>query len=275
MKIIYLLGRGRSGSTLISFLLGSQKNILNVGELKNFWEYHCREDKMGGKCSDGIKLDNHPFWTKIRKELKKQLYDEFPNLKAEINTDFKKNNRAMFDAIFRVSGERYIVDASKKFKRLKGLLKFNSNIFTIHIIRDPRAYAYSILKYNKRVIEENNTPTNVSFKVITWAIYNLYVKFYLKIKKVKHITIRYEDFVKNPQKNLDEIGNFVGFESNSLSISKNQPVFCGNIWFLESKDTKIKKDELYKKSLTKKQWLYFTMLSFPSLLFYGYPLKRN
>ena len=34
MKIIYLLGRGRSGSTLISHVLGSQKDILNVGELK-------------------------------------------------------------------------------------------------------------------------------------------------------------------------------------------------------------------------------------------------
>ena len=57
MKIIYLLGRGRSGSTLISHVLGSQKDILNVGELKNFWEYHCREDKKGRSAR----------WFKIRK----------------------------------------------------------------------------------------------------------------------------------------------------------------------------------------------------------------
>ena len=73
MKIIYLLGRGRSGSTLISHVLGSQKDVLNVGELKNFWEYHCREDKMGRKCSDGLNLDNHPFWTKVRNELKSKI----------------------------------------------------------------------------------------------------------------------------------------------------------------------------------------------------------
>lgn len=277
MKIIYLLGRGRSGSTLLSFLLGSQKNILNVGELKNFWEYHCREDKMGGICSDGIKLNNHPFWTEIRNELKNQLDEEFPNLKAENKTDFQKNNTAMFDAIFRVSGEKYIVDASKKFERLKKLLKFNKNIYTIHVVRDPRAYANSIIKYNKRRIEvERKKPVNVSSKVFIWGLYNLYIKFYFKIRRVKHITVSYEDLVDNPQKNLHKILNFVGYQNNTtINFSKNQPVFCGNFWFLESKETKIKKDELYKKSLTKKQFLYFTMLSFPVLLFYGYPLKRN
>tara|TARA_A100001015_G_C15007172_1_gene721258 strand:+ start:514 stop:1356 length:843 start_codon:yes stop_codon:yes gene_type:complete len=276
MKIIYLLGRGRSGSTLISHVLGSQKDVLNVGELKNFWEYHCREDKMGRKCSDGLNLDNHPFWTKVRNELKSKINNEFPNLKVKNNDEFQNNNSAMFNAINKISGDEIIVDASKKFERLKRLLKVNKNIYTIHVVRDPRAYAFSIMKHNKRALTKNKKPQSVWLKVVTWSIYNLYVKLYLKITGVRHITMTYEDFVDQPKNKLNQVFSFIGKNDSSvnLSFSELQPVFGGNVWFLESKQSEIKKDELYKKILTKKQWIIYTILSFPVLLFYRYPLKR-
>lgn len=277
MKIIYLLGRGRSGSTLISHVLGSQNDVLNVGELKNFWEYHCRADKMGRKCSDGLNLDNHPFWTKVRKELKSKINNEFPNLKVKNNDEFQNYNSAMFKAINKISGDEIIVDASKKFERLKRLLKVNNNIYTIHIVRDPRAYAFSIMKYNKRALTKNIKPQSVWFKVVTWSVYNLFVKLYLKISRVRHVTIIYEDFVGQPENNLNQIFNFIGKNDMSINISfsEPQPVFGGNVWFFESKNTKIQKDELYKSALTRKQWIKYTILSFPVLLFFGYPLMRN
>lgn len=277
MKIIYLLGRGRSGSTLISHVLGSQKDVLNVGELKNFWEYHCRADKMGRKCSDGLNLDNHPFWTKVRKELKSKINNEFPNLKVKNNDEFQNYNSEMFNAINKVSGDEIIVDASKKFERLKRLLKVNKNIYTIHIVRDPRAYAFSIMKYNKRALTKNKKPQSVWFKVVTWSVYNLFVTLYLKISRVRHITIIYEDFVGQPENKLNQIFNFIGKNDKTINVSfsEPQPVFGGNVWFFESKNTKIQKDEMYKSTLTRKQWIKYTILSFPVLLFFGYPLMRN
>ena len=277
MKIIYLLGRGRSGSTLISHVLGSQKDILNVGELKNFWEYHCREDKKGRRCSDGLKLENHPFWIKVRNELKRKINNEFPNLKSKNNFEFHNNNSEMFKAINKISRNEFIVDASKKFYRLKRLLKINKNIYTLHIIRDPRAYAFSIMKYNKRALTNNIKPQNVYLKVIRWSIYNFYVKLYLKITGVRHLTIIYEDFVDKPKDILLRIFKFIGKNNKgvSLSFSESQPVFSGNVWFFEAKKNKIFKDELYKTLLTKKQWIIYTILSFPILLFYGYPLSKK
>lgn len=276
MKVIYLLGRGRSGSTLLSHVLGSQRNILNVGELKNFWEYHCREDKMGRKCSDGLRLDDHPFWNKVRSELKSKINNEFPNLKVKNNDEFNNNNSAMFKAINKVSGDDIIVDSSKKFERLKRLLKINKDIYTIHVVRDPRAYAFSIIKSNKRALTKNEKPKAVWFKIVTWSVYNFYIKLYLTITRVRHMTLIYEDFVDKPKNNLKKIFNFIGKEDCSVKecFSEPQPVFGGNVWFLESKNTNIKKDELYKSALTRKEWLKFTILSFPILLIFGYPLRR-
>ena len=64
-NILYLLGSGRSGTTLIATVLNSTKQIKTLGELHQFYSYACN-DKL---CSCGETISNCEYWSAIFKKM--------------------------------------------------------------------------------------------------------------------------------------------------------------------------------------------------------------
>ena len=61
INIIYLLGPGRSGTTLLATVLDNFSNICTLGEMHQFLE-HLQDEK---ECSCGKKLERCPYWSDI------------------------------------------------------------------------------------------------------------------------------------------------------------------------------------------------------------------
>lgn len=274
-KILYFVGRGRSGSTLMGQVLGLQPGVVNTGELKNFREYHLTMDRKQRICADGQVLNTHPFWLKVRTALKENSSEEFPDLKASNQEIFNRNNEAIFQAIRESSGAEIIVDISKKYDRLQQLLRWkNISIFVIHLVRDPRAYVYSTTKRTKKPIERW---LGIPRKIFDWNFKNIYLWIYISLKSKNHMTVRYEDFCREPEHTISQILQFAGSGNEQVIIDSERtenPAFSGNMRFFRNTGG-IKFDDSYLKNMSAKDWLLNTVFSFPGNLIFGYPLSRQ
>ena len=279
MNIIYLLGRGRSGSTLFSHLLGAQKGIINVGELKNYKAYHSREDWLNITCSDGVILKDHPFWKEVAKKLEKKVGTPYPDLRTKDFKEFKSNNKAIYDAIIEISGKDIIIDASKKLKHHNQLKKaFGAQVKTIYLVKDPRAYALSIYKSNVRKASRNKPVNNVLGKIIWWNIYNTALWVLRMLKLQKFLLLKYEDLAKNPELSVKNVLEYseVNIKNVNMDLSSSkQPVLSGNVLFLEKGETKIEFDYSHLENLSNSQWVLFTLCAFPAIALYQYPIFKK
>jgi sulfotransferase family protein len=276
MKILYIVGRGRSGSTVLSYILGQHPEILNVGELKNYKYYFESAKEKNRETVDRFKLLDHPLWIEVRKELLNEVGTEFPDLKVKDQYLFEKYNKVIFESISGQSKCDVLIDASKKFERLKQLLRWQRNdIYVIHMIRDPRAYVNSCVKRQAKPLRYfMGVPT----KIFDWNLKNIYLLLFFKCRAKNVLRVYYESFTSNPESEINKILNFVGINSNvalDKMYSPLQPSFSGNVKFHsgESKST-IKEDTQYFNDIDKNQWFWLTLFSYPANFFFGYPFNR-
>ena len=63
-KIIYIMGCGRSGTTILGYILGNGEKACDLGELIDFIK---REGQPNGF---GLETENGQFWHTIRQRMK-------------------------------------------------------------------------------------------------------------------------------------------------------------------------------------------------------------
>src|SRR3954447_11520040 len=74
MRVLLVAGTGRSGSTIVSNLLGSVPGLVSVGELRYLWERGLLES---GVCGCGAPVPECPFWPRV-------LASAYPEEPAEV-----------------------------------------------------------------------------------------------------------------------------------------------------------------------------------------------
>ncbi|HEX2621952.1 MAG TPA: hypothetical protein VHL11_17465, partial [Phototrophicaceae bacterium] len=62
VKILYIGGTGRSGSTLIDIMLGKLPAFFSAGELYWIWKRSLKENQL---CGDGHTFKDSEFWQKV------------------------------------------------------------------------------------------------------------------------------------------------------------------------------------------------------------------
>ncbi|HMB70712.1 MAG TPA: sulfotransferase, partial [bacterium] len=62
LKVLYIAGNGRSGSTLLDVILGQIPGFFPVGEVRNVWDYGVVENRP---CGCGEAFHDCPFWSRI------------------------------------------------------------------------------------------------------------------------------------------------------------------------------------------------------------------
>ena len=268
IRLIYILGSGYSGSTILDLLLGSHSEIESLGEFLHY------EDvvKNNGICTCWKKINDCPYWQEVRK-----IYD---GLISKSGVDFRDNqilkDYFMFKAILIHTGKKIIVDSSKRLDRFK--LLFDSGLFDIkliYLIRECQGFMYSGKKRNytgilKTNLNENGTVNSYVFRRkkiydgplktgILWFFENWeMINFLNKINPENRITVRYNDLALNPEKELLRICKIAGidFEENMLNYSAYiHHNIGGNPTRMRKKDASIKYDDRWKTGLSKYELL--------------------
>ena len=167
LTVIYIAGMGRSGSTIVDQVLGERPGFFSGGELEKIWRYGVLEDWL---CACGAPFSSCPFWSMVRaadpglltKETALAIVQyQFQTLARLMYPLWSKGGRrrmidrtpaAYFDRMTRLyrgialaSGCSVIVDSSKHpgYAHLLSHSRAVSRIKLVHIVRDPRAVAYS------------------------------------------------------------------------------------------------------------------------------------
>jgi hypothetical protein len=215
-KVLYVMGSGHSGSTILGVTLGNCEGVFYAGELDN-WLTRSGVSVLGG-------LERTHFWSAVREDVSdpESLFNGDAKVLLErssaiLRIDKRGPQRAMrkryrritedlYRAIARQSGAEYVVDTShfplraRELQALPGI-----DLYIVFLIRDPQAVVSSFT-----VDVNRNERAARWFRVFTtnadlWLTHLLSIFVYLRQPRDRRMLVRHEQFLADPTAVLREI----------------------------------------------------------------------
>jgi hypothetical protein len=301
-KILFLSGGGRSGSTLVSMLLAQREDVVNVGELGNLWRDGFSANLL---CGCGRTYLDCEFWRAVVEEafggfgrvpaeemrrIWRRIHDNrlMPlilshTLRGGLLRDYQHyldTLNALYRAIVKISGKQVVIDASKLaihglvLSRLPGV-----ELYVLHWIRDSRAVAFSGQRRKQRFDVIGDTKFLIRRNVLKSAYFWNTSHFFsevLKATRVPSLTMRYEDFVRDPSGRLRGITDFLGVSPSAedcLEVAARNLVPSHSILGNPTRFThtlQIRSDSEWQQKLSRWQKTAVLALTLPLMLRYGY-----
>lgn len=302
VKVLYVLGAGRSGSTLLANILGQIMGMQNVGELYYLWENGIHQ---GGVCGCGEPVLKCSFWSEIlsaslgasieykakqMQELGRQIARtrHIPMLALSSSrhrmlsksSDYTTNLSKVYDAIQTNTNCRVIIDASK-FPSYAQILRTISSVdlHILHLVRDPRAVAFSWQR-RKHDPATDDTFGRMSYtkSSLIWLMWNLGGEL-LRQKHGQYLQIRYEDLIGQPILTTKQILDFVGIYTAQLPFLDDKEVYltanhsiAGNPVRFNHGAVTLKMDREWEAKMTSIEKSLVTSITWPLLRRYTYSL---
>ena len=246
LRVVYVMGAGRSGSTVLDTILNNHEDVIGVGELVHLF---IEGSDQKENCSCGAARDACEVWCAVRERwsdltglssitrherlmtkftrVQRLAIPEWHRLRAgNPDPDFAeclKQTQATYQAISEVTGKRVIIESSKNPLRAKLLcLTPGLDVRLVHLVRDARGVAWSRMKPFAKS-KEGGVPQDIRPKPIhISAGYWLFMNFLSEqVRKAfpnqPSTRIHYEDFVDSPQQALQEIGEVAGLDYSSVA----------------------------------------------------------
>jgi len=275
IPIIYIIGAGRSGSTLLDLIMGSHSQITGVGELSNWFFRKKEQSRM--TCTCGKNILNCDFWQKVFKNIPQDL--KILDSKLKINQDkinflfnrkkyfFAGNREIKFDLkkylelnyqiyrnILDFSGKKFVLDSSKEMDRAEVLVLDNRfEMVFVHLVRDGRGTTYSYKRKHGGIISP----------MMLWVQNNLKAEIFKRRYPGKTIFLSYEDFCKNPREAIEKILKKVNlsFEPQMMNYrSEVHHQVDGNPLRIRDDHQEIREDLAWKKELPLLDKIIFNIL---------------
>ena len=220
IRVLYIMGTARSGSTILEILLAHGEHCVGAGELTAIVQDGFIENKP---CSCGASFDQCAFWSNVKKKLAlpAEALREWAGLqhKVEWHTGFLRQcfgllsarewerytayNRKLLQALHEISGAAIIVDSSKYAGRALALSKMPGiDLSVICLTRSPEGLMSSFQKPNK----EEQRPKN------PWAVFRYYVFVMISLRMAlkrlggRTARLRFEDLIADPVAATSETG---------------------------------------------------------------------
>lgn len=224
MKLLYVLGRGRSGSTVFANVLGELDGFFSGGEIRAFWDPVVVREST---CGCGAPIRDCPIWSHVLDRLSDIDLEKVSAWQRYIVREhqtyrllrYRRTRRwralesygevmcRLYDALAEVTGARVIVDSSKRpsyaafVRTVPGL-----NPYFIHLVREPRASAYSWLsrRHESSRAGQEVTRRGALGATLRWDLLNLGSDAIIRRSEPNRaLRIRYEDFVAQPRDHVE------------------------------------------------------------------------
>ena len=308
VRVAYVMGSGRSGSTVLDVVLGNHPEAVSVGELTNISRSGWTDGRATRSpfCACGLRLGECPFWSEVRREWSGRVGEESIRGYVSLQNDFERyrrwprllkegrarserfaayagTTRALFEAISTVSGKGIVVDSSKNPVRALALsLTPGLDLRPVHLVRDGRGMAYSrqksFKKDDERGIARDISPKPVWNSAALWLSMNLLSEWMTRKAGPERSTrIRYEDFVVDPTGALKKAGRAAGLDFSGvaarLTAGEALPIghnVGGNRLRMSGSVRLRSEAQAWRDGLTRKDRRFFLALAGPLLLRYGY-----
>lgn len=285
-NVVYIMGHGYSGSTLLTFLLGTHPRIATIGELgiaPHAKDQFTPEDYL---CSCKAPIRECGFWRRVREEMARRGHDfdiwdadlEFrapgggvsdvllravqrgplletardiglrvvPKARHEMHRVLSRIE-SLIESVLKIKGSNTFLDSSKRPERAVFMRRIPSlDMRVIHLVRDGRAVSWSNIK---------NLGLGPQEAARSWVGDNVAAERARRYFPAdRWMTLRYEDLCANPDETLYQIHKFAGLPlTNGFHFFRDADHhIIGNRMRL-SATSEIKLDESWKQALQPEQ----------------------
>ncbi len=295
---------GRSGSTILHRALGQVEGFFAAGELHLMWERNLISNRLCGcgrqfrNCNVWAAVFNDAFngfdgidacWMEsINKSMLRTRHIPrllIRNRRAAANYQLNKYSAELsklYASIAEVSASEIIVDSSKvpMYAHVLSLIP-SIELHIVHLIRDPRAVAYSWRKRKKQPdggsTEEIMGQMKPWFSSLLWNVWNLYGEKIGKTQAASYSRVYYEEFTKTPKLTIEKILQQVGKSSQIIPVDSEGVVnlsldhtVSGNPNRFQTGKVAIKSDDTWGEKIKLSDYYTSTLLTLPLLFKYKY-----
>lgn len=308
--LIYIMGRGHSGSTILDIILGNSARIESVGQLMT----GLLDEEHGHVCSCGETMQDCSYWQKVREAfgtVRKGSIEDWREASLalaqhahirNLPTTFlaRPGSPAMRrlaqtsddvdQAIALATGKQHIVDSSKEPTRGMMLLRFSPEARVVYLVRDPRRLVASYYwRFKKRgghfnfLRRDYYAPAMLLPFMLaaaaSWSMGNLICEIARRFAPERTFRMRYEDLCDAPSAELGRLAKAFDLELDDLigRIERGEPLAVGhNVGGNQIRNERVVVFSPSKgKEHAMPRWLdYLTLVCcWPLMLAYGYSLR--
>lgn len=306
VRVLYIAGSVRSGSTVLDKVLGELDGFFAGGEISYVWERGLLENWL---CGCGVRFRDCAVWgavlraafgrpdavdaremvvlqrkaTRIRHVPRVVLSSRKGAPAGPDLAPLLENLSRLYGAIRSTTGSRVIVDSSK----LPGYGYLLGNVSgidmrVVHLVRDPRAVAYSWMRKKgqfDRGAEQDMHRSGPVMSSLLWSIWNSTAEALWRPSPERYLLLRYEDFVRDPSAAVRRIRAWLGetpadlpfLEGHSVRLGVSHTV-AGNPNRLETGRIQIRPDLEWASRMAFRDRALVTGLTWPLLKRYRYPV---
>jgi hypothetical protein len=248
-RVLFIVGSGYSGSTLLDLLVGGHSRARGYGELRSL------DDFLGsdGLCTCRRRASECEFWRAVLARLGPDRFRLYPS-DADVGIVVGQTVR-LLRAIWDTANTSVLVDSSKWMERALLLHQAGGvDARVVHLVRDGRAVAWSHLRRG----------TSLRESVLTWRAQNERALDWLSDPGAPpSLRVRYEDLVAAPAETLREVCALAGldYEPGMLRFrSGERHLVSGNPMRFQS-GTAIQLDDEWRRRLGFDDLLQFEELA--------------
>lgn len=304
MKVLYVLGRGRSGSTIFGNVLGELDGFFCGGEIRFLWDPVVVRSSA---CGCGNVVFECPVWSEVLAQLEDVDVTSVARwqhaIVKEHNTlrllrhrrgrawhaleSYAEVMRRLYDALAAVTGARVIVDTSKRPSYAAFLATLDDfDPYYVHLVREPHASAHSwrSRKYASAQGDREVRRRTALDATIRWDLLNLSSEAVLRRAGSKRsMRMRYEDFVAAPRTTVDATLSMLGerperspfLDEHTVALGTNHTIAGNPSRFATGTLVLEDKSEWREQQSRAEQWIT-TAIAYPFMHRYGYnPTKRR
>lgn len=243
-RVVFVVGYGRSGSTLLDMMLGAHPDIFGAGEMSNICRHVWPNDEY---CACRQRVHSCPLWSgaidewqqsgvdvAAHRDLQQRIEPILSLRRARAGDDLRdycEQTLSLYRIVARRTGRRVLLDSSKSPGRALALSASGVDLRLIHLVRDPRAVAYSMsrpMRIDTRAgVQKTLRAHPVARTALRWNFVNSGAERALRRVPAGHgLRLRYEDMVADPHGALDRIGAVAGVDLGALgaAFGSGQPV---------------------------------------------------
>jgi hypothetical protein len=294
LKILFVAGLGRSGSTVVGDLLNDFDGLTCVGESRYI---PLNGFLLNEKCSCGTHAHQCGFWAQVRARLDKDevfwksIHDaqervnrarNIPSLfcprirTRSLRTDIDRCNSAysqLLSVVQDLTDGTSIVDTTKTPMHARLLCDMpRAKVSILHLVRDSRAVAFSWKRVKARLERNENCfmPRYSAWRTSAYWLASNIVSERLKRVADGYCRIRYEDFVQDPVGVLSDALQSLGFPTTSHGVTESHTI-GGNPDRFTSR---------FKSIIIDNEWQahhspIVTGMTWPLLKRYKYPIRQD
>ena len=300
VKVLFIAGGGRTGSTIPHNVLGQVDDFTAVGELRYVWGRAVLNDQL---CGCGVPFADCPFWREVMQQAYGGVDAPFaremlartesfrirnlplvafgPTRRRELDrlTDYRERLARLYAAIHAVSGCRVIVDSSKNpsygyiLRHVNGI-----ELHVLHFVRDAPPVAHSWGKHKEFEPGVRMARKRPAASALQWLARNATAELFLGDHGIPRMQVRYEDLMERPRDHVESIVRWVGEDAGGSPFAgqhevhldePNHSVFGNSVRF-QGGPVVLRRDDSWQQQMRPRDRRFVEAITLPLRMRYRY-----